>query len=67
MQEIQNLPEEELKRLCEEKRKELFLLRNKLSVEKKLNQAHLLEEKRKEIARVLTQISLKRALRGVHK
>lgn len=50
---------EELKALVKDLDKQIFDLRNELSINRKLEKPHLLKAKRREKARVLTGLTLK--------
>jgi large subunit ribosomal protein L29 len=56
--------EEELKSLLEELSKQIFQLRNKLRLERKLDQPHLLKEKRRDKARVLSALTNRESSRS---
>jgi len=50
---------EELQALAKDLDKQIFDLRNELSINRKLEKPHLLKSKRREKARVLTTLTLK--------
>ena len=58
-QELKDLSIPELQAMSETLAKEVFTLRNTLSVQRKLDQPHLLKATRRERARVLTQLTKK--------
>lgn len=53
-QELRDQSQEELEALYEDLNKKVFELRNQQSLEKKLDEPHMLRESKKNIARVLT-------------
>ena len=54
VQELRDQSQEELKALYEDLHKKVFELRNQQSLEKKLDEPHMIRESKKNIARVLT-------------
>jgi large subunit ribosomal protein L29 len=59
VKEIRDQSEQELGALAMDLEKEIFQLKNELSVARKLEKPHLLKTKRKDRARVLTILSQK--------
>lgn len=62
---VADLPVEELQAKVVELDRELFLLRNELALNRKLEKPHLLKAKRKEKARILTRITQQQKAKGV--
>jgi len=60
-QELRDLSVDELQSTLYETQRELFNLRNELSINKKLDKPHLLQSLRKKRARVLTVLNEKSA------
>lgn len=57
--ELKNHSVAELREMSRSLGREVFELRNTLSMQRKLEKPHLLKAKRKEMARVLTQLTMK--------
>ena len=55
-----NLTKEELEVFVEDKKKEIFGLKNQLAMMRKLEKPHLINDKRKDIARALIVLSEKK-------
>jgi large subunit ribosomal protein L29 len=62
---IADLSAEELQAKVADLDRELFLLRNELALNRKLEKPHLLKAKRKEKARILTRITQQQKAKGV--
>lgn len=58
--ELSSYSEEALEKKSEEILAEIFSLKNRLKMERKLDQPHLLKQRKKERARVLTVLQQKR-------
>ena len=54
IKEIKDQKEDQLKNLIEDLEKEIFELKNKLALDRKLEKPHLIREKRRTKARILT-------------
>lgn len=59
IKELRELPQEQLEVLVEDLRKEIFELKNRLAVSRKLEKPHLLKDKRKDRARAILALSEK--------
>ncbi|MEX0962013.1 MAG: 50S ribosomal protein L29 [Simkaniaceae bacterium] len=57
---LANQNEEDLSNLLNDLERELFTLRNRLGIERKVDKPHLIKENRRNKARILTALSAKK-------
>lgn len=65
IKELRELPEDQLENLIEDTSKEIYELKNKLALTRKLEKPHQLKDKKKDRARAILALSEKRKNKGI--
>jgi large subunit ribosomal protein L29 len=65
IKELRELPEDQLEVLIEDTSKEIYELKNKLAMNRKLEKPHQLKDKKKDRARAILALSEKMKKKGV--